>query len=210
VRKTWAQERLRAFDRLITDLANAGMRFAITQARASAGVLSGLEDHCNAVCVGHALYGLSPLDQTLFDPARLRPAVARLCAPIVQVQDHGQGADLAIAGDFGLQGSRRVAVLPVGLVDGLGRAGNPERPARAIVNGCLARILAVSLEHTTIELPADCTASVGDEVVFIGQDGSEHLGLDDYAAWRGISPLEALMQLSHAAPKRHAEGAAGA
>jgi alanine racemase len=59
--KAWAAGRLRAFDDLLDALSRRELVFPVTQARASSCVLAGLTDNCNSVCVGHALYGLAPI-----------------------------------------------------------------------------------------------------------------------------------------------------
>ena len=53
----WAAQRLQAFDQFVAELKNAGYQFSVTQAMASCCLLARLQDHCNAGCVGLALYG---------------------------------------------------------------------------------------------------------------------------------------------------------
>ena len=193
--RNWASAKLREFNALCANLRARGLVFPVTQAGASSCVLAGLEDQCNAVCVGHALYGLSPYVRDEPYGAQLKPVFKTLKTRLIQVVHHGQGADIGIAKLYGIERAKTIGVLAVGLGNGLTRpvAGSN---ATVIVNGMHARVLAVSLEHTTIELANDGSAAVGDEVVLLGEQGGQRIDLDTFAAWRNASPLEALMHLS--------------
>jgi alanine racemase len=76
---------------------------------------------CNAVCIGHALFGLYPFPIELACTQELLPVIAQLSSQLIQVTQHGQGADLAIANEFGLDRDRIIGVLPVGLAHGISR-----------------------------------------------------------------------------------------
>jgi alanine racemase len=195
--RDWASAKLRDFNTLVADLRECGVEFAVTQAAASSCVLAGLADRCNAVCVGHALYGLSPYARDEPRGAQLRPVFKALKTRLIQVVHHGQGADIGIAKLYGIESAKTIGVLAVGLGNGLTRPAVGSN-ATVIVNGMHARLLAVSLEHATIELANGTPATVGDEVVLIGEQAGQHIDLDTYARWRNASPLEALMQLSNA------------
>lgn len=193
--RSWATTRLREFNELIENLRARGLEFAISQAGASSCVLAGLADQCNAVCVGHALYGLSPYARGEPHSAKLTPVFKALKTRLIQVVHHGQGADIGIAKLYGIEHAKTIGVLAAGLGNGLTRP-TPGANATVIVNGMRAKVLAVSLEHTTIELPNDMPAAVGDEVVLIGEQAGQRIDLDTFSAWRNESALESLMHLS--------------
>jgi alanine racemase len=190
-----AAARLQKFDALIANLRARGVNFAVTQARASSCVLAGLPDRCSAICVGHALYGLSPYVHGTRSVGNLRPVLKSLTTQLIQVVHHGQGADIGIAGLYSIERAKTIGVLAVGLGNGITRPA-VDSDATVIVNGVRARILTVSLEHTTIELPDKVSAVVGDEVTLIGAQASERIDLESYSAWRHESPLQTLMHLS--------------
>ncbi|MFT5172269.1 MAG: alanine racemase [Gammaproteobacteria bacterium] len=193
--REWATEKLREFNALCANLRARGLQLPVTQAGASSCLLAGLEDQCNAVCVGHALYGLSPYARSEPFSASLKSVFKSLKTRLIQVVHHGQGADIGIAKLYGIERAKTIGVLAVGLGNGVTRP-TPGSNATVIVNGMHARVLAVSLEHTTIELANDVSAAVGDEVVLIGAQGRQHIDLETFASWRNASPLEALMHLS--------------
>lgn len=195
VGRSWAAGRLAEFDRLVADLNAQGIDFAVTQARASSAVLSGLDDRCNAVCIGHALFGLYPFPIERACTQELSPVIRQLSSQLIQVTRHGQGADLAIANEFSLDRDRIIGVLPVGLAHGIGRPA-PGNTGEVLVRGRRVPILAVSLEHTTVDLTRCPDAEVADAVMLVGQDEGASLGLAEYAGWRNESSLESLMHLA--------------
>ena len=208
--RDWAGQRLAAFNALLTRLEGRGQAPPITQARASACVAAGLSDRANAVCVGHLLYGLSPFsDANVADVSAYRPVLAEVGSRLIQVSNHPQGSDIAIGGSYGLRHGRRTGVAPIGVAQGLVRPVPGSRP-QALVRGRRAPILAVSLEHLVLDLTDVEGAAVGDALLLLGGDGDAAIKLDDFAAWFGMTPLDAVMALSRRLTARYRDTAAGA
>lgn len=193
--KYWAASRLNAFDDLVGALSRRGLTFPVTQARASSCVLAGLTDHCNSVCVGHALYGLAPMADALLPAAAIKPIIQSMTTRLIQVTTHGQGADIAIAGLYKIDRAKRIGVLPIGRGCGFNRPQN-NSGAHVLIGGQRAPILAVSLEHTTIDLDRCENVAVGDEVTLIGTSEDAQIRLVDYATWHAAGPLDVLMDFS--------------
>ena len=78
----------------------------------------------------------------------------------------------------------RVGVLPWGLGDG---ARPTVAGAYVVVGGVRARIIAVSLEYTTIDLSGTVGVVVGDVATVVGVGA---VGIEEWAEWSGCSPLE--------------------
>ena len=57
-------------------------------------------------------------------------------------------------------------------------------------------MLAVSLEHTTVDLTRCPDAEVADTVILLGHSEDASIKLEEYARWRNESSLESLMHLS--------------
>ena len=208
--RDWAEQKLAAFDALLVRLAARGLVPPVTQARASACVAAGLSDKANAVCVGHVLYGLSPFaDDSLADLSAYRPVLAEVGSRLIQVSDHPQGSDIAIGGSYGIRHGRRTGVAPIGVAQGLVRPVPGSRP-QALVRGHRAPILAVSLEHMVLDLSDVEDAAVGDTVRLLGGEGDAAIGLDELAAWFGMTPLDTAMTLSGRLPAHYREAAGGA
>ncbi len=206
--RDWATERFDAFDALLARLEARGLAPPVTQAGASASVAAGLPDRSNAVCVGHLLYGLSPFaDASVADVSAFKPVLAEVGSRLVPVSDHPQGSDIAIAGSYGIRRGRRTGIAPVGAAQGLARPAPGSRP-EALIRGRRAPVLAVSLEHLTLDLSDIEDAAVGDAVLLLGGDGGAAIGLGELAAWSGRRELDTVLALSGRLAA-HYRGAAG-
>ena len=192
----WARDRFKAFDALLAHLDDRDLLPPVTQAGASSSIAAGLEDQGNAVCAGHLLFGLSPFsDQSVGDLSAFKPVLSELGSRLVQVTAHRQGRDLAIAGAFGIREGRRIGVAPIGAANGLQRPAPGSRP-EALVRGRRVPIISVSLEHLTLDLDGVDGAEAGDPVLLHGRDGDEAIGLEELAAWSGLSCLDTVLAIS--------------
>ena len=188
----WAREGLAQFDELVARLERSGLQIPITQSRASAALLAGLEDHCSAISPGALLYGLSPVAIEVADGSGLRPVLSKITTHLIQVSRDG--------------GQPLLGVVPFGRVDGQ-RAPLPSSGAHALVNGIRAPVLKISLEHTVLDLSAIESAEVGDSVTLLGQDGDHAITLDDMATWQGVGNNDVLMSLNGNLPVRSIQSA---
>lgn len=198
-----------AFDALLARLAARDRLPPVTQTRASSCVAAGLTDRVNAVCIGHLLYGLSPFaDASLADLSAYRPVLAEIGSRLIQVSDHPQGSDIAIGGTHGLRQGRRTGVAPIGVAQGLVRPV-PGSLSEALVRGRRAPILAVSLEHLVLDLGDIGDAATGDVVRLLGGEDDASIGLDELAAWFGMTALDTVMVLSGRLAAHHRDAAGG-
>ena len=148
----WAIGRFGAFDTLLGRLDGSGLLPAVTQAGASSSVAAGMSDSGNSVCVGHLLFGLSPFsDAPVGDISAFKPVLCEVGSRLVQVTAHSQGRDIAIADAYRIRQGRRIGVAPVGAANGLQRPAAGSTPT-ALVRGRRVPIIAVSLEHLTLDL----------------------------------------------------------
>ena len=208
--RDWAEGRLAAFDALLARLDQRGRTPPLTQARASACVAAGLSDRANAVCVGHLLYGLSPfVDDSIGDVSAYLPVLAEIGSRLIQVSAHPQGSDIAIGGSYGLRQGVRTGVAPIGVAQGLVRPVPGSRP-HALIRGRRAPILAVSLEHLVLDLADIGDAAVGDAVRLLGGEGDAAIGLDELAAWFGMTALDTAMALSGRLTAHYRDATGGA
>lgn len=188
--REWAKERYAAFDQLLGRLGRKGLLPKVIQAGASSSVAAGLNDAANAVCVGHLLFGLSPLDGLeLGDMDALQPVFCELRSRLVQAVDRPQGSDITIAGVHDIPQGKRIGVAPIGTAHGLKRP-SPGKAAFALAGKHKVPILSVSLEHLTLDLDTAPNVRAGDDVVLLGHQGDERITLAEMAGWFGLSQLE--------------------
>jgi len=192
--RDWARERSAGFQSLLQRLAARGIRPPVTQVWASSGLLARMPDSCNAVCVGHLLYGLPTVSADVADAGDLRPLLTAIKSRLIHVAHRAAGGEAGSAGGYGARNARATGVIPLGLGDGMRNAAAGQTMS-LIVGGKRAPVLGVSLEHTTLDL-TDIDAQVGDEVVIVGRSNGLATDFDDLARWFGCGKLEALMTFS--------------
>jgi alanine racemase len=186
----YTKERLALFYDLIARLKSDGVHIPITQALASSALLMDWRDDCTAVCPGHILYGLNPVTTDLADGTPFQPVLAAIKSRVIQIRDHAGGPDRGAGGYHRSRRQRRTAVVPCGMNDGYGPIG-PDQNAAVLHGRHELRVIGVSLEHLTVEIPDDVDIAVGDELVIMGGKGP--VALDHVAQWQGRRPIDTLM-----------------
>ena len=194
--RRWASERLLAFDRLLRTLKASGFDIPVTQARASACLLGGLDDSCNAINPGAMLYGRSPLQTGLSDiEVHLRPVLKSVRTKIIHISGDAGDTMTEYPSRHAGEVRRATGVVPFGRVDG-NRAAANGLSAHMLVNGIKARVLGISSEHCVIDLSDVETAAIGDDVTIIGTSGSEIITLSDVANFQGTTGSDILLAMS--------------
>jgi len=94
----------------------------------------------------------------------------------------------------------RLALLPVGYADGLNR--KLSNCGHVLVRGEAAPIVGrVSMDLTVVDVSHITNASVGDEVVLLGQQNGLRVTADDHARWAETIPYEILCAISARVPR---------
>jgi alanine racemase len=189
----WARERYAAFDALLVALEEDGLEIPVTQALASSALLAGLESRANAVCPGGLLYGMSPVDKDVAIAAEYRPVVSAIKGRLIHVGEPGDPLKPA-----------RVGVVPIGLADGY-LAVQPASGAYVLHGGQRVPLKGVSLEYIVLDLSDFESARVGDEIVMLGESGSERIGLEQFASWQGAAPHASLLAFEGRLAARYLE-----
>ncbi len=159
-----------AFAALLRRLVARGIEPRVTQVWASSGLLAGLSDVCNAVCIGHLLYGLSPVSAEVAAARDLRPVMTAIKTRLVHVAYRGAGDDHAGGGSYAMRNARISGVVPLGLGDGM-RNPAAGQVMSLLIRGRRAPVLGVSLEHTTLDISGIDSPRVGDEAIVVGHSG---------------------------------------
>ncbi len=196
--RQWAVSKGGVFSELLDGLERDGVRPAVTQMWGSSGVLAGLPDATNTVCVGHALYGLTPFNDPTLTDIVLPTVLTEIGSRLIHVAEHPQDPDM---GGYLSPGVARVGVVPFGVTDGMRRVGSPGAQ-HVLVRGRRAPILGNSLEHTVLDLTAVPDADVGDQVLFVGTDGEHEITLAEWASSCGSSALDAVLATSGRVDRR--------
>ena len=178
------------FEAAITRLSALGIDARVRHAANSAALLRDERVWYDFVRPGLLLYGIVPPPLAVTIP--LRPALS-LHSRIVHVKGlrpgEGTGYGLRSVADS----PRTIAVVPAGYADGLDRrmAGH----AFMLVRGKRVPVVgSVCMDMTMIDVTG-MEVSTGDEVVIVGRQGSEEIGMREIAASIGTIPYELLCRV---------------
>ena len=183
-------EQRERFERVFRQLPALGITPRHRHAANSAALLRDERVWYDFVRPGLLLYGVvpAPLASTL----PLRPALS-LRSRIVHVKGMRSGEATGYGLRDPVEGPRTIAVVPAGYADGLdrrmaGRAWMLVRGKRVPVVG------SVCMDMTMIDVTG-LEVSPGDEVVIVGEQGSESIGMREVAASIGTIPYELLCRV---------------
>lgn len=178
------------FEATLTALPSLGIGAAVRHAANSAALLRDARVWYDIVRPGLLLYGIVPPPLAATIP--LRPALS-LRSRIVAVKGvrpgEGAGYGLRAVGET----PRSLAIVPAGYADGLdlrlaGRGYMLVRGRRMPIVG------AVSMDMSLIDVTGTDVAP-GDEVVIVGEQGGESIGVREIAAAIGTIPYELLCRV---------------
>ncbi len=165
----WQFARFRA---LLDGVARDGYSTGVSMAASTPVMLLTSSMSMDAVDVGRYLYGIvRPGVEPSLAQLGLRPAFLALRSRITHCKDIDR-SDYVDMMAFPVRSGMRVGVAPIGFADGLAFLNCGE----ALVRGQRAPILgSLSLEHVSLDVTGIPGAGNGDEVVFIGRQGSAEI-----------------------------------
>lgn len=171
----------------LSDIREAGFEPGVVHASNSAATILHREAHFDMVRCGISIYGLHPGEATR-DRVDLRSAMsvkARVAA--VRTVPMGEGVSYGLI--WRAAGPVSVATIPLGYADGVHRvlSGN----MRVLIGGRQCeQVGRICMDQLMVEVPRGLSVSPGDEVVIVGEQGSEVLAMDEMAASAGTINYE--------------------
>ncbi len=154
---------------------------------------------------GLALYGHTlPLKGA---PPRIAPdlkSVMTWKTRVAGLRAVERGATVGYNAAFTAPHAMRLALLPVGYADGLRRAlsSSNVRAGGAVLHGARAPIVGrVSMDLTVVDVTMIAEVGIGDDVVLLGGQGSEHISADEHARLADTSVYEILCGISDRVPR---------
>ena len=183
--------RFEAASRILDEL-GAGPR--LRHAANSAALLRDSRVWFDFVRPGLLLYGLVP--PPLASTIALQPVMS-LTSQVVAVKGVRVGEAVGYGGRFVADQPVTLAVIPAGYADGLDR--RLEKHGFVLIRGRRARIVgAVSMDMLTVDVTDIDAVGPGDEVVFLGSQGTEPqqtIDAREMADWIDTIPYEILCRL---------------
>lgn len=193
-------EQLQRFQRVLDLFKRANLSPRICHAANSAALLTTPQSHLDLVRPGIAVFGVQPSDGMA---PELRPAM-RILSTLIALRELEPGQTVGYGGSFTAQRLSRIATLPIGYADGLGRQHSNR--GHVLVRGRRAPIVGrVSMDLITVDVTDLPGAAVGDEAVILGEQrgplGRDAIRAEEIAAIEGTIPWEVLTSVSRRVPR---------
>jgi alanine racemase len=184
------EEQRRRFDAALVRIAAMGVTVPARHAANSAALLRDPRVWFETVRPGILLYGVAP--PAFAGSLPLRPAMS-LRSRIVSVKHVRAGEGVGYGATFSPATPRVVATVPAGYADGLDtRLGGR---GQVLVGGRRAPIVGtVSMDMMAVDVTG-MPVNPGDEVVFLGEQGSERITASEMAVAIGTIPYEILCRI---------------
>jgi alanine racemase len=181
---------LRAFRRVVDELAREGLRPPLVHAANSAGALRHPGARFDLVRPGLAAYGLYPG----FEP------VLTLKSKVVFLKTVPKGATISYGARWRAPRPSRIATLPVGYGDGYPRALSNR--ADVLIGGRRCPVVGlVTMDQTMVDVTEASGARVGDDAVLIGRQGRAEIRVRELSDLCGTIPYETATALSPRVPR---------
>jgi alanine racemase len=195
----FAREQLARFAEVTHELRGAGIAVPLRHASNSGALLHLPEARLDLVRPGIMLYGYHPRGrQQVADPG-LRPAL-RLRTAISQIQTVTRGESVSYGRTFVAPRDLRVATLPVGYADGVGRLLSNR--GQVLIRGRrVALIGRVCMDMVMVDVTDLSDVRLGDEAVLIGRQGAEEISADEVAEAQGTISYEILSRIGPRVPR---------
>lgn len=182
---------LQCFDTFGTKLKAAFGESQILMAAASHGLIWRPGLPYPAAHPGSLLYGMLPLAIA----SEFRPVLHSVKSQIIQINRIAEAQTLSVgySSQISLPAGGATGVFPLGWNDGLSTGA---ALGRVLVRGRPAPTIARTLLHSIVDLSGFDEPLVGEEVVIIGSQNSEAIGLHEAAEAMAISPTELHFRLA--------------
>ena len=165
----------------------------------SAGIIDFPDLKHDLARAGISLYGMYPSDEVNQQAIDLKPAL-ELISHISFVKEVEAGTSISYGGTFVAPKKMRVATIPVGYGDGYPRSLSNK--ADVLIRGKRARILGrVCIDQFMVDVTDIPKAAFMDQVILVGDDGEEHISVEELSELSGRFPYEFVCCLSKRIPR---------
>jgi alanine racemase len=177
--KTYALRQFEVFNFFIDEIKKCGIEFKVRHSANSAAVIDMPETHLNMVRAGISIYGVYPSDSTDKTKISLKPAMS-LKTRVIHVKRVNAGFAVSYGATARTAQPTIIATVAIGYADGYNRLLSST--GRMLVNGTSVPVIGrVCMDQTMIDAGRAPEVAVGDEVVVIGAQGDESIGVDEIA-----------------------------
>jgi alanine racemase len=148
---------------------------------------------------GIALYGSASSPEVHLEGLAL---AMRVCSKVLGIRELPPGVRVSYGGRDRLARPSRLAIVPVGYGDGYPRSMSGK--AQMLVRGHRCRVVGnITMDVCMLDVTDLPDVRIGEEVVLLGSQGREHVGVQEMATWAGILPYEVFCGVSKRVPRRY-------
>lgn len=195
---TQTQDQLRCLNELLAQLEQVGLRPPLVHAANTAGLLNVPEARFDMVRPGIGIYGLPPSKHTAL-PEGFRPALS-FKSTVGQVKTLPPDSPVGYGAIYRTKEEETIAIIPVGYADGFRRS--PRTWGEVLIRGQRAPLVGrVSMDQCAVNVSHIPNVRQGDEVVLIGQQGSEEITAEEVAENLGTVNYEVVSELLARIPR---------
>ncbi len=196
--QTYARQQLTTFDAVLRESLDAGYHFQEVHIANSGGILNLPESHYTLVRPGLMLYGYHPHPK-MQEESGLKP-VMTLRTVITSLRRIPAGTHISYGRRYTTAQDSWIATLPIGYGDGLMR--NLSGKFEGLINGKRFPVVGtICMDEVMINIGDDTSVCVGDEVVLIGESGTEKITAWDMATESGTIPYEITSSIAARVPR---------
>ena len=178
---------LQRFENALAEMRTEGVDAGVVHAANSPATMLYPEAHYDMVRCGIAIYGLQPAAATE-RVMELAPAMS-VKARATLVKRIGMGESVSYGYTWTATAPTNVATLPLGYADGVHRVLS--NSMEVLLGGKRCRQIGrVCMDQLMIEVPRDVSATRGDEVVIVGEQGGQRIRIEELAEKAGTIDYE--------------------
>jgi len=191
---------LARFQCTLDELRQCGLAVPLVHAANSAGIIRYPNSLYSLVRPGIMLYGYHTLSQDIEAPT-LQPILTWKTS-IAHLHRIQTGDSVSYNRTFIASRPSHIAVLPIGYADGYNRLLSNR--GRVLVGGRRVPVVGrVCMDMTLVDVTDIPGVAIGQEVVLIGQQGSERITAAELAVWQQTIPYEILCAIGPRVPRRY-------
>ncbi len=191
---------LARFQCTLDELRQCGLAVPLVHAANSAGIIRYPNSLYSLVRPGIMLYGYHTLSQDIEAPT-LQPILTWKTS-IAHLHRIQTGDSVSYNRTFIASRPSHIAVLPIGYADGYNRLLSNR--GRVLIGGRRVPVVGrVCMDMTLVDVTDIPGVAIGQEVVLIGQQGSERITAAELAVWQQTIPYEILCAIGPRVPRRY-------
>lgn len=196
---TFTPDQFIRFNRFLADLGENGMSFSIIHASNSGGIVFFRESYYQMVRIGIILYGLSPSPPGVDIPIPLK-SIYSIEGRVGSVKVLPEGHSVGYGRGFRAKKPTRVALIPLGYVDGIPRAY--ERKGEILIRGTRCRIVGgIAMDQFLVDVTHLEDLKIGEPFVLLGQQGGEEVTVLEIAIRAGTNAYEVSSRFGSRLPR---------